>query len=472
MNFDISNWDKRNVDVLPSGELCVREEFRRISSTFTGLQVLAGWTIKCQTTDVVWHYIVTLSSSLGVQLYIVDENQVTIQLFTYNSFTPPKDVSLSVIEDQVMICSPDLPALWGIVGSGVVIATSQASVNTMTTALTDIPMGIAVSWAGRNVIATREAMYFSDALYPRTYVGQNAIDPPGGSIYGLHVNAGGALIVCTTTGVYALPEDAAASGQIVIGIFSKLTDYECINYRTTASCKGRVYGLTKRGYRVVDDKGSDEVMLDDSTVSMPSLSGFSTGRIHFNDYREGKIFGGHDGVYVWMAGRAISYSNFSAKMKSWWTTTVSTMITSFGGMGFENDGTELFFFVGPHLRCGNNGNEADPIALVSGRVELPPELSPVVRYVTFASDTYESFRFFIRDTLKTATPKQFSPIVGTDTWEGGTKYIEPRIQSRQTDWALRGDDLVFVLGVSQHPSKIPSTLDVEFKGPGKKRHTN
>lgn len=467
MNVDISSWDLRNVSALPSGELCVRESFVTSSNDSNTGTAVAGWTVKCQTTDVVWHYIIRRTTADGVLLFILDEDFNTIQKYTYNIFIQPKDVSLSVIEDQIMICSPDLPPLWGIVGSGVVVATTVTSVNPATTALENIPMGISVAWAGRNVIATRETMFFSDALYPRTYVGQNAIDPPGGSIYGLHVNAGGALIVCTTTGVYALPEDAATSGQLVLGVFSKLTDYECIGYRTTASCKGRVYGLTRKGFCLVDAQGAEETPLDEQVNSIAG----GTGRIHFNDYKQGKIFGATDGLYVYMGTTAMLYADVTLGFKSWWT---SSSISSLSGIGFENDGTEVLFMAGPWVKRGNSpNNEGDAItALVSGRIKVGPELSPVVRYVTFASDTHSDFTCFIRDTTKTQTPNRFAPVIGTDTWTGGTKYTEPRMQSRQFDFALRGEDLVFSLGITSHPGKIPNIIDVVFKGPGRRRRSN
>jgi hypothetical protein len=317
-------------------------------------------------------------------------------------------------------------------------------------------------------------MFFSDALYPRTYVGQNAIDPPGGAIYGLHVNAGGALIVCTTTGVYALPEDAAASGQIVIGVFSKLTDHQTIKYKTTAVCKGMVFGLTKRGYQRIDQAGADEFHLDEKVNSVGYLSGSQIGRIAFNDYRDGAIYGGQESVFVHMPNKTLHVYNIGSGLMSWWVGTTSTVFSVFGGLGFDNDGSEVYLVNGICQARGNNASSFEttlPEAMVIGRINLPPDASPVIRWVTFASDSFNDFKFFIRDAVKSLTPKRYSPIVGTDTWEGGSKYIEARLQSRQSDWSIRGDDLVFVLSVKEHPALIPKVIDVVFKGPGKQRPT-
>jgi len=82
-------------------------------------------------------------------------------------------------------------------------------------------------------------------------------------IYGLHVNSGGALIIVTSKGVYALPEDAsyAGIGGIVLPIWTKLSDYECLGYNQSASFRGRVYGLTKVGYTLIDDKNTQDVFI-------------------------------------------------------------------------------------------------------------------------------------------------------------------------------------------------------------------
>ena len=467
MQFKISSWDKRNVDVLPSGEVCVREAMQRLGSAVSS-DIMKAWTVRCQTTDVVWHYVLFFALT-GNTLAIYDENLSLIQDFSYRISIQVSDASLSLVEDQLIISSPDLPTVWGVVGSGVVKAVSQASVNTMTTALENIPNGLSVSWAGRCVIADRQTMYFSDALYPRTYVGQNAIDPPGGVIYGMHVNAGGALIVCTASGVYALPEDAAASGQIVIGVFSKLTDYQCTGYQNTASCKGRVYGLTKRGYVLIDTQGSDEIMLDESQSTWPALS-TGPGRLTFDDYREGRIFAGQDGLYIHMANRYVKYVNLSTGLESWWASFTSTTFANLGGVGFDNDGKELFYASGLLTRNGNNGIEA-VVSLVSGRLKLPSNQSPVIRSITFATDSYSGHIFSINAVTKTITPKRISPIIGTDLWDLKF-YTNPKLQSRLSNWAIRGDDLLVCVGVAEHPHLIPMEIDVEFKGPGKKRETN
>lgn len=471
MNFDISSWDKRNVGVLPSGELCVAESYYELKSWSLDGTILFGSTVRCQTTDVVWHYIVwQRASDSHICLTIQDENFVDIQVYDYGIVVSPSAVTFSIVEDQMMICSPDLPAVWGVVGSGVVLATSVASVNPNTTAIANIPRGLSVSWAGRCIIASRETLFFSDALYPRTFTGENTIDPPGGAIYGLHVSAGGALVVCTTSGVYTLPEDAASIGQIVLGVFSKITDYECFKYNTTCCVHGRVYGLTKKGFRLIDQQGTEETLLDEQVNSVYD------GRIHYNDYRDNRIGSSIYGPFV-ITPKHKLITDLASKLRAWEDSnlyTASNFLVK--DVLYENDGAELYL-TSTNVQCRNGNNEDNSTAdnlsgSIMGRIVLPPEKSPVVRGVTFASNSHESFSVRIRDTLKSVAPKQFSPIVGTDEWDKPIKYIEPRLQSRYFRFAHRGDDLVFALYVVQNPYLIPSVMDVEFKGPGKKRDTN
>jgi hypothetical protein len=470
MNFNIEDWDKRNVDILSSDEFCVREVLSSFTLDFDlgSKEVpIKAWSVKCQSTNVTWHYVLFYSSTDGVILHIYDDYYELIQSFTYNVKLMPETASLSIIEDQLLITSPSLRTVFGIVGSGVVYATSQPSVNTMTTALEEIPKGISVSWAGRLVIADRQTLFISDALYPRTFVGENTLDPPGGAILGLHVDAGGALIICTTTGVYGLSEDAAASSQVVIGVFSKLSGYNCLNYNNTVSHRGLVYGLTERGVTVIDASNQPEILLDEKTVPTNEY-----GRIFFRDYREGRIFSGNESLFIQVDENTTCVVNTSRKFKSWWQT--NTALTYLAGVGFENDGTEIFINDRIVFKLGNNttnSRESRITGVVAGRFELPPEISPVLRTVDFMSDSWDTMSVFIRDQEKSITPKKFSPIIGTDSWDT-PKYIESRFKSIETSWSLRGDDLPFTLKVKDYPFKIPKTLDCTFKGPGKKRSTN
>lgn len=463
MNLKTASWDLRNAWPLASGEVAVREEFQSLL-TPTGT-VQAAFTVRNPRTDCVWHYLVTAASSapFEVKVYVYDENFVELEVYDTGATGTVRAVSASVVEDELLISSPDFPTVWGLVGSGLVRATKVSSVNPNTTAV-NVPRGLSVSWAGRAVVSDGETLWFSDALYPRTFVAENAINPPGGVVYGLHVNSGGALIVCTSTGVYALPEDAAASGQVVIGVWSKLTDYSTTNYNTTASAQGRVYGLTQKGWRVVDDRGSDELLIDEKVQSR--IGG--TGRNAWNDYRAGRLFGGINGPIVTI-GKVMHWSDLATGLKSWvvpYDTSAQPFVLR--GLLYENNGRELYVTESRVFRQnGSNGDETDVQAQIAGRANLPPETSPVVRHVTVATDAAATTLVAVNTSTQSIATTANSPVIGTSSW--GTVYSEPELKSVQTDWAVRGDEITFTAQVTKYPNRLPPVLDVVFKGPGRMR---
>ncbi len=474
MLVQTKGWDLRNVWPLPSGELAVRPTLINIADSYAtnSKNYLSGFSVKNPRTDETWHYCLAKFAPSNLILYTFPE------WFNWENLTQPIQdsyiselpidtvskwgLSYALVEDEILICSPFFDTYWGVVGSGTIPAEKVASVNPNTTAL-NVPRGICVGWAGRAVIATPEALYFSDALAPRTFVAENIVNPPGGSIYGLHVNAGGALIVCTSTGVYALPEDAAASGQLVIGIFSKLTDYETISYDSTCSHKGRVYGLTKKGYRLIDEQGSNETELDELAINH-----YDEPRIHFDDYRVGRIFSAPDALVVSIA-EYLHLTDMNTKNRTWWYS-FSGEVSGFAlrGVLLEDSGEPVYlFYNGPAWQCGNRG--ATIKGSITGNIQLTPEISPVLRHIEFMSDSYTTYTVHINNTSKTKAGFANAPLVGTDTWTGGTAYREAAKRSRQTDWAVRGDDINIGIDVLHYPHKIPVSVNFEFKGPGKKR---
>lgn len=471
MIIKTKNWDLRNVEALQSGELCVRQAFdNSLSGTtpFTAAtKVFGGFTVKHPTNDSVWHYAVVLDTT--VKLYVLDEYLVELFSYDYGVSVAPMDVTHSIVEDEIIVACPGLPTLWGVVGSGLIVAAKVDSVNPATTAL-DIPQGLCVSWAGRTVISPGDALYFSDALYPRTYVAENILNPPGGTVYGLHVNKGGALIIVTSSGVWALPEDAAASGQLVIGIWSKLTDYACAGFRNSCCAVGRVFGLTDGGYRLIDDAQADTIALDESMVSRSS-----PGRITFADYRQGWIFGGQNGVYV-VIGKYLHYSDMSSEYQSWITTSYSTgfVVTA---LLSEQDGNEMFLMdmgAGVNRFFVRNGNAravdgTDTMyGSIAGRMGGSPAGSPVIRRVSFNVNTYKVAMVRVLDTQKSVTPIAYAPIIGTSSWGSGT-YEENRLRSVKVPMAIRGDDLGFEVQLQHYPALIPNVIDIDIKGPGKGR---
>lgn len=478
-SFETKDWDMRNVWPMPSGELAVRSSLVNPLTVFSlasGIRYLGGFSINNPRTDMVVHYVFCHdSTSVYIKLYTEDFIQVHSSTLAISAATANLDdlyrtgFSYAVVEDEILITSALFASYWGKIGSGLIRADTVASVNTNFTAV-NVPRGICVGWAGRAVVAEPSGtMWFSDALAPRTFVPQNAIDPPGGAIYGLHVNAGGALIICTTTGVYALPEDAAATGQIVVGVFSKLTDYACIAYDTTCVSRGRVFGLTERGFRLIDQPDAQEVQIDEKYGNRSFIS-----RLHFNDYRDGKIFGGQNGPIVSISG-FMHPMDMSTGFKSWWVVNmdVSEARTfDLRGLLFNDNGEEFFLHVdGPKFKNNYNSNEM-PTASCFGRVSTPPEQNPVIREVMFKSNSPHAFYVQIEGTQKSIFSRQLSPKLGTDTWDtAGLIYREQDIVTIRTNWAVRTNNVGIEIILSAYGALVPEQVDILFKGPGRLRVT-
>jgi hypothetical protein len=186
-------------------------------------------------------------------------------------------------------------------------------------------------------------------------------------------------------------------------------------------------------------------------------------------------------MFAWSRGIIISVGEFSCmvdlerNLTSWWSTDSSTLSdrTDMTGVLTELDGTDIFLV--NNVPCILNGNdtsiETTVNGIIAGRIEHNPVDSPVIRHVTIMADNpSESLYVAINDKVKTTTFPTQSPLINTDSWASTTVFLqEGRMRSRTLDFAIRGDELFIECGVSQHPTKIPEVLDIEFKGPGKKR---
>jgi hypothetical protein len=466
------DWDKRNVWPLPSNELAVRKALEAIyTDPYPSHIYLAGFTVKNPRTDMVYHYAILDTGSI-FKLVIVDEDWVEIQSITlpinrdagYLQSMSHIGLTYGLCEDEILVCSPLFSSYWGNIGGSLILAELVASINSNFTAQ-PVPRGICIGWAGRNVIASPDGtMWFSDASAPRTYVPQNAVNPPGGSIYGLHVNAGGALILCTANGVYALPEDAAATGQIVVGIFSKLSDYQCLQYDTTCVSRGRVYGLTEKGFSFIDTQNADEIELDEKFGNRSD-----NGRLHFDNYRVGRIYGGAQGPIVTIGGSCV-FIHATTGFKSWWT---GDELFSLVGVLFNDDGEEVYLSqLGPGYTSNVSVDmftAAAPTAYLFGRYELGPEHNPVIRHVYYKTNGSNSRSIKINGVTKSDTVTAVSPIIGTDTWGSPNVYREQELLVTRTDWAVRTTNVNAEITLQGTGALVPTYVDIKLSGPGKKR---
>lgn len=470
---DMSGWNARNLWPLPSGEIAVRPGLRKILTPSDGV---GGCSTRAPGTGDVWHYVVA-----GTTLTIYDESLTSITTLSLGTAIKPRTVSFSVLGDQIVITSPDFATIHGYIGSGVEFARKKASANPLTTAIA-IPRGLSVAWAGRLVIADGPALYFSDPGEPRTFIGQNVLIGEWSSyVYGIHVSAEGALIVATGNGIWALPEDAAAAAQIVQGVWSKITDATVLDYETTATTNGEIWALTRTGVRRVWPMGGDVIDLDEAKI--PRSMG---ARIHFDDYREGRIYGGQDGPIVAISS-SIWKHHAARKTSSWWTAPNDSTF-DLRGLLYSDRGEELLLTSNRLYRVIGNfdGDEAMTsegatavVGYFAGRVDLGDvDETPAIREVRVAADAPARARYAVRggsDTVINVVPQgeQNAAIIGTATWDGGADYLEQALVSLSADNVdLRSHEPSFEIGAQQPLSRLEPRARILLGGPGVTRPRN
>src|SRR5688500_3292758 len=390
-SISTTKWDFRNCELLPSGEIAVREYLWDVDAGVVWTKMLDMKTIVNPRTDTVLHYCLVVNTST---LMVVVYDEDWIQISSISLGAAPSDIyragfCVSVLGDEVIVSSPYFSTLWGF-NTGGTLETAQKvdSINAANTTAIDLPVDVSVSWAGRIVWADGGAVWFSDPVAFRTVVARSAVIFPGGKADSLHVNAGGALILCSEGGVFALSEQAAATGQIVVGIFQKLSDHRTVGYDQTCICNGRVYGLTERGFSAIDAENQKEYHLSEASIRRTT-----TPRFAFADYRQGKMFATPTGPAV-NIGRFVHFTNIAAGFSTWWTTSdpLSNLI-DIRAVGYEKDGEMFFMNVSsPVWRHGDLSlTEGAISAEVAGSVKTPSGESVVVRRAFFQSDSQEAF---------------------------------------------------------------------------------
>ncbi len=338
--IDVSKWYKKNIWRTSNGELIVRPGFRRIYAPPTGCTIVAAFSIRNDFVDEVWHYIVTKHASDGIHVLIVDENFDVFQDFKWATDGEPRCVTSAVVEGAMMITSPDLPSLFGMVGSGLGYAVAVASVSEFTTIAP--PVGICTSFCNRVAVAQGRSIFFSDAVSNeigdiRTFVGFNQNQRPG-IVYGLHEGAGGMLVAVTSEGTYGLDADAAAV-QIVgsNGTAWRLLSHISVHsYLSSCVHRGRVYALTRDGWAPADTESTDEMFLAD-----PILPRARGPRVFADDFRRCRMFALDEGPAVCSVQlEAIHRSDQSHEVSSWWFDQTDNRGDLRGSLR-DHDGTEL-----------------------------------------------------------------------------------------------------------------------------------
>lgn len=393
--IDTSKWSMLNMWREADGDLIVRPGLRELFDV--AATIVGGFSVKNSYTGETWHYIATDEGAGGIHLHIYDEGFVEWQDFTWaETAVTVRAVTCAVVQGQMLICSPDLPTLYAVVGSGVQYAESIASDNPTTTALTSVPRGIVVAICNRAVIADGRTLYVSDPIGLdggdlRTFVGQNVNQRPG-VVFGMHEGAGGMLVCVTSEGTYGLDADAFAVQ--VVGMngtgWRLLSHITAQSFRSTCSHRGRVFALTRDGYAPADVETFDEEKIADPT--MPRARGSQIAA----DFRSCSLFSSNDGPIVACpdAG-AFHRSDLQTGTMSWWADQTDDP-GNLVGMLRSPDGDDLLLF-GEHVyavtgdydgAAGVDGNPealTQPYGTIIGVLRAPAAANMLPRHITHAA---------------------------------------------------------------------------------------
>lgn len=480
IRIDASQWSKRNLWPLPSGELAVRPGLR---TEFDGSVSLAGRTV-CDAFSVIdpvtgfaWFYLTHHAdggSAGNVKINVYDDNWTLFQEYDTGSDAIPEVVTHAEVLDFIVINSPSFPTAFGLVGGGLVRAEKQNSLNTSLTAL-DIPEGLCVAWASSRVVYARgSSLFISDPVTatggdPRTIVPENQVvlEAP---IYGLHTTAGGALVACTAKGVWALSEQAAAGGQVPVGDWRRLSDHETLRYKTTAQVNGRLWGLTRKGIRLIDTEGAQEVPLDDPHIDIQVIP-----TIQHNDYRRAAtIMAGPDGPVI--SSRrlgAVCMVDELSGIRSWWTDSDSAPSLNIVGVMTHATGETVLMDDEDALRVTGNTDTGEAIAdgsditgFLIGRQKTPVDGSAVIREVTAACDGGTLAIYIRGDGGEVNVTHEHE--VGTATWQASPTSEDPEIRSARKQFSERTDDFSIVIGTKPQRTRLSTEIAVKVAGPGRR----
>lgn len=492
IRIDASGWAKRNLWPLQNGELAVRPGLRSEfdgSTSLSGRRVVDGFSVLDPVTGDAWFYLIhyATSGAADVKINVYDENWTLFQEYSTGSDAIPEVVTHAEVLDFITISSPSFPTVFGLVGGGLIKAEKQDSVNSFLTAL-DVPAGICTAWASsRVVIARGSSLFISDPVTatggdPRTFVAENQVylEAP---IYGLHTTAGGALVACTARGVYALSEQAAASGQVPVGDWQKLSDHQTTRFKTTASVNGRLWGITQKGIQLIDTEGATEVALDDPEVSPTSVA-----PIRNSDYRRNcELLPGLSGpIVAYRDEGAWMMVDDSTGIRSWWTGSYGDPIAKLVGVAQHATGDQLLIF-SEYERTSDDsavcrvwGNQDTGAAVVSslsgvtevrgyliGRTPSPVDGSPVIRQCFAGTDGTTSY-FYIRGDGGSVTVTHPFLVGTTAKWNASRDNEDPEIRSARHHFAERTDDIAMVVGTGPQRTRISTDIAIEIRGPGRR----
>jgi hypothetical protein len=439
---DLRPFAKRNCWTTADGQLCVRPGIRRVYAAESGRTIVAGFSVRNETSGEVWHYVFDVASTgtKALKLRILDEDFQTFQVFALNVDVEPRGVSFSITNGQIVICSPDFPTLWGLIGSSVRYAAPVDSISGSTSLA--IPRGICTEWGGRCVIFDGRNMFVSDPIAvtggsPQTFIAENQNQRPG-VVYGAHEGAGGMLVLVTSAGVYGLDSSAAAVG--IVGSHGAdwrlLNHHQATSYDSSCVVGGRVFALTAAGWAVVDTDTQEEYNLVE-----PSASRAFGSRFALDDHRTERMFAMDQGPVIGsdtLSGIHMTDLRSSWQCSSWWTATTGD--TSIAGMNLRgvlrmpDGGQALLTTLGAHLLTGNGDGTSAlssasyvPAAHLVGNLPSAPSQNRRINQIHVGGAVGGSglLRCSLRGEGKTATPDADAEglTIGASTWETATRLL-------------------------------------------------
>lgn len=459
-DIDLNTFDRVNLYPLASGEMAIRPGFRKLFELPSTSKIITSKSIKHPYSQEVWHYIVDYSTVDGTVIRVLDECFQEVQTFDTGAGTEPLAASINAFSDQVLVTSPSFATVWGWMGDSLTTATPKDSVNELNTPAIPIPSGISTVWGSRLVVGSGAGLFISDPLEPRTFVGNNVLVGDWASeIFGLHVTDQGALIVVSDSGVYALPEDAAAS-QVVFGNWSKLTDFNALDYSDTAICRGELWGLTRRGLRRLVPS-SEELRISEMRIPRRHVP-----RAHVDDYREATIVGGQDGPLLSVSNR-LFVMDLSQQHSSWW---VIPNEAGFQLRGTLLDSRGMELLVGERAVWRIMGNfdgdrpatAEEPELVVGGFAGVVPQPAGSqlkVRKVRFGADGVGDIRVTVRAETDSVTPLRNGVIIGTASWDVGA-YEDSDIETTETSHSVRCQEISLELMSERPLTRVSRSGDV------------
>jgi hypothetical protein len=488
MKVDASSWHKVNLWTHPSGELCVRPGLRRIYTPESGRKLVGGFSVTNSYTPEVWHYVfdVATTARLDLKLRVLDETFQTVQVLAINADVVPRVITHAIVEGMGLICSPDFPTIFFVVGVGLRFAESVESANGTQTAIA-VPRGICTAWCNRVVICDGRSMFVSDPVAAtggdvRTFIGANQQQRPG-VIYGVHEARDGDLVVLTSSGVYALAADATVD-QIIGGAIWRLVNHTiATSYASSCTVRGRVYALTRDGWALVDTETDKETRL-----SEPLMPRALFARVSLEDYRTARLYGTDEGPLVAHDGlSAIHRTDVSRDFSSWWRSSFAADNFLVRGTLRELDGTErLLCENGVFAMCGDFDGEialtsavAEVKGVLFGALPRDPEASRLVRHVDVAAavgGTTSNLGAAVRGSAKRAAlePDGNGYTIGVSTWtQAGKRLTTTPLSSARVDFGPaaceRTDDVAIEVEASGCLNRISDKLAVDFTPSGTTR---